>query len=117
MPVSEGYLEHVLERLQTVNQVDTKRMFGGVGIYLDGLFCALIADEVLYFKVDDTNRPDFEAAGMGPFKPKWEGAQAMGYYRVPEAVLEDLEALRLWSEKAMDVARRKSSKKAGGKSR
>jgi DNA transformation protein len=111
MPVSEEYLEHVLEQLQNVNQVDTKKMFGGVGIYLDGLFCALNADDVLYFKVDDMNRPDYEAAGMGPFRPKWEGSQAMQYYEVPEAVLEDPEKLELWANKAMDVARRKSSGK------
>ncbi len=56
MPVSEEYLEHVVEKLEYVGQVTAKKLFGGVGIYLDGLFCALIGDDVLYFKVDDTLR-------------------------------------------------------------
>ena len=111
MPVSDEYLQHVVERLDEVNQVDTKRMFGGVGIYLDGLFCALISNDVLYFKVDATTRLDYEAAGMGPFRPEGERSQAMGYYQVPEAVLEDPEELRLWANKAMEVARRKSAGK------
>jgi len=44
----------------------TKRMFGGVGICAGELFCALVADDVLYLKADDGNRPDFEAQGLAP---------------------------------------------------
>ena len=55
MPVSEGYREYVMGRLERVGQVTARNMFGGVGIYFEGLFCALIAENVLYFKVDDAN--------------------------------------------------------------
>lgn len=110
MPVSEGYREYIMERLERVEQVSARRMFGGVGIYFEGLFCALIAEDVLYFKVDDENRPDYEAAGMGPFRT---GGQTMQFYEVPEEVLDDEEKLRLWAGKALDVARRKLAEKRG----
>lgn len=108
MPVNESYREYVMERLECVGQVTARNMFGGVGIYCEGLFCALIAEDVLYFKVDDANRPDYEAAGMGPFR---SGGQTMQFYEVPEDVLEDEEKLRLWAGTALGVARRKLAEK------
>ncbi len=66
MPISPSFRTFVLEQLGRVTpNVRARNMFGGVGIYGNDLFFALIADDTLYFKVDDTNRPDFEALGMG----------------------------------------------------
>jgi DNA transformation protein and related proteins len=91
-------------------------MFGGVGIYAGELFFALIADDTLYFKVDDSNRSDFEERGMNPFRPYGEGGETMQYYQVPENLLEDPDELGLWAEKAIDVARRakKRTSRGGG---
>lgn len=86
-------------------------MFGGVGIYAGDLFFALVDDDMLYFKVDDSNRSDFEARGMGPFRPYGEGGEIMQYYQVSEDLLEDVEALREWANKAIAVARRKKVKR------
>jgi DNA transformation protein len=86
-------------------------MFGGVGIYADQLFFALIDDDTLYFKVDDSNRPDFERLGMKPFQPYGEGGEIMQYYQVPTDLLEDLETLRPWVEKAIAVAARKARRR------
>jgi DNA transformation protein len=62
--------------------------------------------------VDDSNRPDFEERGMGPFQPFGEGGEVMQYYQVPEDVLEEPDTLRPWVEKAIDVARnRKASRR------
>ncbi len=69
MPVSDQYSDYVLEQLCCAGRVTARKMFGGMGLYLQGMFFALIASDILYFKVDDTNRPDYEAAGMGPFQP------------------------------------------------
>ena len=84
-----------------------RRMFGGVGIYSEQAFFALIADDTLYFKVDGTTRPEFEARGMEPFRPYGKDGAEMQYFQVPEEVLEDLESLRSWAERAIAVARRK----------
>ena len=78
-------------------------MFGGVGIYARGIFFALIAEDRLYFKVNDATRPDFEQRGMEPFRPFGENS-AMGYYEVPADVVEDMNHLETWMKKAIDAA-------------
>ena len=103
MAVSESYRDFVLEQLGRVTPVTGKSMFGGVGIYTQGLFFALIAEDRLYFKVDDATRPDFDRRGMEPFRPFGEDS-AMGYYEVPADVLEDPVQLAPWMKKAINVA-------------
>ena len=103
MAVSESYREFVLEQLGRVTPVMGKSMFGGVGIYAQNLFFALIAEDRLYFKVDDATRRDFEERGMEPFRPFGEDS-AMGYYEVPADVAEDVVILETWVKKAVDVA-------------
>ncbi|HEX6908869.1 MAG TPA: TfoX/Sxy family protein [Longimicrobium sp.] len=112
MPVSSEYREFVLESLGRVAPAVTARsMFGGVGVYSAGLFFALMDDDALYLKVDDTNRGDFQALGMGPFNPFGDEKHVMQYYELPADLLEDADALRPWVEKAVDVARRARTKK------
>jgi DNA transformation protein len=80
-------------------------MFGGTGLYRDGLFFGIIARDALYLKVDDTNRQDYERAGSGPFKPYEDRAGTMQYYAVPLDVLESAPELVAWARKAVSVAR------------
>lgn len=105
MAVSRTYREFVLEQLGRVTPVTGKSMFGGGGIYAQGVFFALIAEDRLFFKVDETTRPDFERRGMEPFRPFGEDS-AMGYYEVPADVAEDVNQLETWMKKAIDVAAR-----------
>jgi DNA transformation protein len=103
MAVSQSYREFVLEQLGRVTPVTGKSMFGGVGIYAQKLFFALIAADRLYFKVDDATRPEFENRGMEPFRPFGEDS-AMGYFEVSADVVEDAALLETWMKKAIDVA-------------
>jgi DNA transformation protein and related proteins len=103
MAISESYRAFVLEQLERVGPVASKSMFGGVGLYAHERFFALIAQDRLYFKVDDSNRGDFEREGMEPFRPFGE-EHAMGYYEVPADVLENVTLLASWMQKAIDVA-------------
>jgi DNA transformation protein len=105
MAVSESYRDFVQEQLGRVTPVTARSMFGGVGLYAEGLFFALIAEDRLYFKVDDTNRPEFERLGMEPFRPFGEDT-AMSYFEVPADVMEDPTQLTPWMRKALDVAAR-----------
>lgn len=118
MPVSATFRTYVLEQLgRRIQGIRARGMFGGVGIYCGDLFFALIADDTLYFKVDDSNRPEFEARGMGPFRPYGDGGEVMQYYRVPEDLLEDPDLLGEWGGKAISVARnsrRRASRRRGG---
>ncbi len=112
MPSSKSYRDFVVEQLgRVVPQVRARSMFGGFGIYSGELFFALIANNVLYFKVDDVNRGDYEARGMGPFRPYGDDRDTMQYYEVPADLLEDAEELDAWAEKAIGAARRKRKKK------
>jgi len=111
MAVTPSFRSFILEQLgRSVQGIRARSMFGGVGIYGNELFFGLIDDDVLYFKVDESNRPDFQARGMGPFRPYGEDGEVMQYYRVPDDLLEDAEALGEWAEKAMMVARRARGK-------
>ena len=107
MVLSDGYTEYILDQLSYVENVVSKKMFGGVGLYCDSVFFALIADDVLYFKVDDSNRKDYEERGMGSFKPFGESSYSMQYFEVPADIMEVQNELGIWAEKAIDVARRK----------
>ena len=69
MSVDDGYIVYVMDQLNSLGPVTVRKMFGGAGLYLDGTIFAVVANDALYFKVDDSNRPDYEAAGMGPFNP------------------------------------------------
>jgi DNA transformation protein and related proteins len=105
MAVSESYLGFVIDQLAGIGSVRSRRMFGGVGLYADDLFFGLLDDNALYFKVDDSNRGDFEARGMGPFRPFRDKPElAMAYYEVPAEVIDEAEELIRWARKAMRVA-------------
>jgi DNA transformation protein and related proteins len=112
MSVTDDYLAYVTDQLSCLGRVEPKRMFGGVGIYFKDLFFAVIAEDVLYFKVDDSNRPDYVAAGMEPFRPFEDKTAVMSYYEVPIDVLENRHRLRDWAQKALAVARAKKTQKS-----
>ena len=112
MPVSAAYLAYVVDQLANFSPVRSRRMFGGVGLYADELFFALIAEDSLYFKVDDSNRADYQARGCRQFQPFADDPTfSMGYYAVPEEVIEDGDELKAWARKACAVALAKAALK------
>ncbi len=107
MSVSANYRAFILEQLgRVLPDTRARSMFGGVGIYSGDLFFALMDNDALYFKVDDETRGDFEAIGMGPFRPFGDGGETMQYYEVSAAVIEVHDALAQWAARAVMVARR-----------
>lgn len=110
MAFSENFRLQIEEKLGAVVPIRTKAMFGGVGIYSGDLFFALIAEDKLYFKVDESNRGDFEAAGMEPFYP-YDSPSPMGYWELPPKVLASKKTLALWIDKSLIVAERAKRKR------
>jgi len=104
MAVTPEYRDFVLEQLGRVAPVTHRAMFGGVGVYSEGLFFALLDNDTIFLKVDDGNRGDFEALGMGPFRP-FGDVQSMNYHELPADLLEDADALRPWVHRSLEVAR------------
>ena len=115
MRVSEGFRAYVLDQLEGLGGVHARAMFGGVGLYANDLFFGLIDDDTLYFKVDDTHRGEYEAAGTSAFKPYADRPESMSYYQVPADVLEDASTLVAWARRACLVAKtqRESPRKRG----
>ena len=115
MAVTSGFRAFVVEQLQVAGPVTARAMFGGLGLYCEGCFFALVADDTLYLKVDDVTRPAFERAGSGPFRPYGGDTHVMQYYEIPPEVLEDRTALREWALAAIGVAQRKGRGKSAAK--
>lgn len=105
MSVSAAFQRYILEQLAELGGVTARSMFGGVGLYHEALFFALLDDDTLYMKVGEINRADYAARGMKPFCPfPDKPAYEMGYYEVPADVLEDPAELAAWARKSCDVA-------------
>ena len=105
MAVTQNFLAYVLEQLDRLPMLRSRRMFGGVGLYGEDLFFGLIDDDVLYLRVDEQSRADFVTRGSRPFQPfKDKPEFSMSYYDVPADVLEDAETLAHWARRALQVA-------------
>lgn len=95
--------------------IEAKRMFGGYGIYHDGLMFALVADDVLYLKADENSSGSFAELGLPPFEFEKKGkTMQMSYYAAPEEIFDNLEKAKEWADRAYAAAlrARKPRKKA-----
>ena len=104
--VSDGFRSFVLDQLSELDDVSSRSMFGGVGLYSRGLFFGIVARDRLYLKVDDENRPAYEEAGEKPFRPYPGRPASKHYYAVPLAVLESATELVVWARDARRAAAR-----------
>jgi DNA transformation protein len=92
MPLSPGFTDYALELVAGLGRVESKRMFGGAGLYRNGVMFALLDDDVLYFRVDDRLQADLKAQGSVPwvYSMKRDGSvRDMGYWRMPETAADD----------------------------
>jgi DNA transformation protein len=102
-------ISYILDLLQPWAAVAVKRMFSGIGLFRDGLMFGIVIRDTLHFKTDEINRGDYEAAGMAPFSYEraGRGVVAMSYYAVPPDLLDDGDELRIWAQRAFEVALRR----------
>jgi DNA transformation protein len=106
------FVAYLLELLQPLGRCSARKMFGGYGLYGDGLMFGLVFDGRLYLKVDDLNKSDFVDAGCEPFV--YEGQEKpieMSYWTVPEAALESTEEMTPWARRGLAAALRKANAK------
>jgi DNA transformation protein and related proteins len=119
MAVSANFLSYVIDQLtvSALGSVRSRRMFGGIGLYCDDVFFGLIDDDIVYFKVDDSNRDDYTSRGCEAFRPLADDPDAvsMSYFRVPEDVLEDSDVLKGWARKSVVIAAASAARKAAKK--
>jgi len=107
MPLSDEFLAFVLDQLCSWGGVTARKMFGGAGLYRDGKMFGLVADDVVYLKVDDSNRAAFRRAGSSPFKPYPDKPASLSYFEVPPDVLENPPELVEWAERSLAIQKRK----------
>jgi DNA transformation protein len=101
--------------------VDVRRMFGGQGVFADGLMIALVSRGEIFLKADAETIPQFENEGQRPFTYATKnGEQVLGsYWRMPERLYDDTEELARWARAAFSVAQRAkaTSGRSGTKTR
>jgi DNA transformation protein and related proteins len=90
-----------------VAPVRARRMFGGLGLKLEGISIGIVVEGVLYLKVDAATKPRFEAAGGKPFLYAGaKGQVAMPYWTPPPDIFDDPDQLRIWTLLAFEAATR-----------
>jgi len=114
--------ETIIELFAEFGPVSVRRMFGGAGIYADGMMFALAADGVIYLKADGVNTLAFEREQLGPFSYETKDGKrgVLSYRRMPERLYDDPEELADWARAALAAARRSGAKakaKSSGKSK
>ena len=100
------FVEYVVEDLLNgMDGVSARAMFGGHGIYREGVIFGIVVEDTLYFKVDETNRKDYEAAQSRPFTYQAKGRKkvSISYWEVPAEILDDREALAEWAEHSRQI--------------
>ena len=103
---------YVVDLMQAIGPVVAKNMFGGHGIFLDGLMFGLVADSVLYLKADKVTESDFSTKGLERFNYFKKGKEyKMSYYQAPEETLDDGDEMIIWATKAFHAAERAALKK------
>jgi DNA transformation protein len=113
MAVSSSYKAFVTELLGGVGPITIRSMFGGAGVYADGVMFGLIAADTLYLKTDAAGAADFKAEGSAPFRyDTSQGTNTLGsFWQVPEWLYDEPEDMTRWAERALAVARAKAKPK------
>lgn len=96
----DSFKEFVLDQLHLLGSVDCKAMFGGFGLYREGVFFGIIAKGRLYFKTSTATVSDYRDWDMKPFQPN-SRQTLKNYYEVPVEILEDEDQLADWALKAV----------------
>ncbi|MDP2639233.1 MAG: TfoX/Sxy family protein [Betaproteobacteria bacterium] len=110
--MSDDFVDYVMELFGPFGTVGARRMFGGHGVYLDGLMFAIISEDTLYLKADEMNRIEFEQAGCEIFGYARKGRRAtLNFFRAPADAMESPELMLPWARTAYAAALRTNAKK------
>jgi DNA transformation protein len=111
-----GFQDQLEELFATIEGATLRRMFGGIGVFKDGLMFALVADDVLYMKADEATAPRFAAEGFGQWiYPGRDRPVPMPYWQVPDRLFDDADEFREWALVAFEAAERTKKPAKGAK--
>ena len=103
MRKTNEFLTYVLDQLRLLRNLEARAMFGGHGLYRDGIFFGIISKGRLFLRTGPSTRPKFIEAGMKPFRPSAQQT-LKSYYEVPAEVLDDASTFAHWAEEAAHLA-------------
>lgn len=109
----DPFHEFVIELFAPMGTVSIRRMFGGAGVFREGLMIALLFDDTIFLKTDAGLRADLEAEGGAPFlwtKPSTGEIIDMGYVSLPSSAMDDPDEASSWGRRAFAVAQAKKAK-------
>lgn len=112
MPTADPFVSRLLSALAPLGPVESRPMFGGHGLYLDGCFFAIVHAQHVYFRVDAAMAADIAAEGE-PFRYRRNDRTITlaGYREPPTACRDTGEALLPWAERGVAAAKRETAKK------
>lgn len=117
---SGAVVQHFIDLMDRFATVRARAMFGGHGLYRDGVMFALLANGVLYLKVDDQTRAIFTECNLRPFSFATKGRTVrLSYHEAPPQALEDPAEMAQWCALAWQAALRARDQlniKQGGRS-
>jgi len=113
MVASDSFAEFLREQLAPLGRLTMRRMFGKTGVFCDGVMFGMVADNTLYFRVDDGNQTVFaEAASFPPLNYEKKGSTIdLSFWRVPERLFDEPDELVTWARAALAAAHRVAAKR------
>jgi len=104
-------LDFIQELFTTFGTVSVRRLFGGAGIYAEGILIGAVFRDEIYLKADAETSARFDAEGCGTFEYATKaGTRAIASFRkLPERLYDDADELADWARQALGVARRKNA--------
>lgn len=112
MAVSKDFIEFLVDGFEPLGTISARGMFGGAGLYCDGVMFALVAYDTLYLKADDETAQAFLDEGLEPFTYEGKAKPVrMSYWRAPERVFDDPDEMQAWGHTAVQVAKKLAARK------
>ena len=113
MVASDSFAEILREHLAPLGRITLRRMFGKTGVFCDRVMFGMVADDTLYFRVDDLNRAAFKEAEAFPPLNYEKGGRLidLAFWRAPERLLDEPDELVAWVRLALAAARRIAAKR------
>ncbi len=106
------FVEFLNEAFEEFGLIDVRKMFGGYGIYHDGIMFGLVEKNTLYLKADERTREQFESRGLAQFQyARADKIVKMSYFMAPEEIYDDRSEAAVWASRACEAAIRQGAMK------
>ena len=93
-------------------RITLRRMFGGEGIFVNGLIVGIVVRDQIYLKTDEATRAAYKNEGCKPFIFKTRTKKiASSYFAIPDRLYDEPDELAAWARQAHAVSLAKPKKK------